>query len=91
MSHLEKLEALSRDLAFFGRVQVQFKRLRWWPGDSAEGFDVAFINPSGALVLCAVWDGAKVAIPARNVRPEETVELIAEEVVRRVFRAQKAA
>lgn len=91
MSPLEKLEALSRDLAFFGRVQVQFKRLRWWPGDSAEGFDVAFINPSGALVICAVWEGSKIVVRAHNVREEETVDSIAQEVVRRVFGEQKVA
>ena len=92
MAVVETLQAIGTLLSFFGRAEVRFQVLRFWPGYGEQGFDVArWRGDFGAVVLLPVYDGARIVVPARNLRKNETAEDVAREIIARVLGVPKAA
>jgi hypothetical protein len=89
---VETLQAIADLLGFFGRAEVRFQAIRFWPGHEEQGFDVArWRSDFGAVVLLPVYDGARIVVPARNLRKNETAEDAAHEIIARVLGVPKAA
>ena len=89
---VETLEALAALLSYFGRAEVRFRTLRFWPGYAEEGFDVAQYRADwAAVILLPVFDGSVLRERARNLRKGEDVAKVAREIIQRVTRLPVAA
>ena len=89
---METLEALATLLSYFGRAEVRFRTLRFWPGYAEEGFDVAQYRADwGAVILLPVFDGSVLRERARNLRKGEDAADVAREVLRRTTGLPMAA
>ena len=51
---MDTLTAIAALLRFFGRAEIRFGILRFYPGHEDKGYDVAMLNPSKAVVLLPV-------------------------------------
>ena len=83
---MDTLTAIAALLRFFGRAEIRFGILRFYPGHEDKGYDVAMLNPSKAVVLLPVYEGVTMMRPARNMRRDETAESVAREIMDRVVR-----
>jgi hypothetical protein len=84
---VDTLTTLAALLRFFGRAEIRFGILRFYPGRGDVGHDVAMLNPSKAVVICPVYAGETMVQPARNMRKDETAEDVAREILARSIRA----
>ena len=89
---VETLEALAALLSYFGRAEIRFRTLRFWPGRAEEGTDVAQYRAGwDAVILLPIFDGSVLRERARNLRKGEDVAKVASEIIHRTIGLPMAA